>query len=299
LATILPHMSITEAHAAIDAGDPDRAASLLRKILSGTVDTEVLNDLAVVEHMRGDAAQAEALLRTALAIDPDDADANANLADLLGGARPGRAATWRASDSLGGPDSSMPERAFPGMPHTSVMAEHAARYAFAMQFVGGLRVLDLGCGTGYGSEMLTWVAGSVRGFDLWRPAPHERPAWPGGAELTYGHDLCSDPLPPADAAVAFEVVEHLADAPAMLRATFAAAPALVTSFPNPKWHGSHHNPHHVNDWTLDEFEGHLAQAAPGGRAITVQHYWQASDGGVVAGRDPDASYWILTAAVTD
>jgi hypothetical protein len=31
----------------------------------------------------------------------------------------------------------------------------------------------------------------------------------------------------------------------------------------------------------------------------VQHYWQASDGGVVAGRDPDASYWILTAAVTD
>ena len=67
------------------------------------------------------------------------------------------------------------------------MSEHASRYALALVFAGGRHVLDLGCGTGYGSEMLTWAAASVRGFDLWRPGEHERPAWPGGAQRHYGH----------------------------------------------------------------------------------------------------------------
>jgi predicted TPR repeat methyltransferase len=31
-------------------------------------------------------------------------------------------------------------------------------------------VLDLGCGTGYGTEMLSWTARRVRGFDRWEPA---------------------------------------------------------------------------------------------------------------------------------
>src|SRR3712207_7362513 len=48
------------------------------------------------------------------------------------------------------------------------------------------------------------------------------PVWSGGAILTYGHDLCQHPLPPADAAVMFEVIEHLADAPAALRRAWRA-----------------------------------------------------------------------------
>jgi hypothetical protein len=286
-------MSHTDVQAALEAGDRDAAAALLRDALRDGLDPELLNDLAVVQHLRGAATDAEALLRTALILDPENADAAENLAQLRAGA--GRAG-WRESETLGGPDPAMPERAFPGMPHTDVMAEHAARYAFAMGLVGESHVLDLGCGTGYGSEMLSWVAASVRGFDLWTPAPHERPAWPGGAQLTYGHDLCRDALPTADAAVAFEVVEHLADAPAMLRSSFAAAPLLILSFPNPRWHGSHHNPHHVNDWTLDELEGHLRDAAPYGRQLELRHLWQDSGGHLVPGRDPEASYWIVVAA---
>ena len=227
-----------------------------------------------MQHLRGESQDAEALLRTALVLDPGNVDATENLEQLRDAA--GGPAAWRASETLGGPDPAMPERAFPGMPHTDVMAEHAARYAFAMGLVGEvararprlrhrLRQRDAQLGRRLGPR--------VRPLE---PEPHERPAWPGGAQLTYGHDLCADPLPPADAAVAFEVVEHLADAPAMLRTTFEAAPLMILSFPNPKWHGSHHNPHHVNDWTLEEVEGHLRDAVPAGRELELRHLWQDS-----------------------
>ncbi len=206
----------------------------------------------------------------------------------------GRRAGWRSSTTLGGADPLMPERAFPGMPHAQTMREHALRYAFALEHVAGVHVLDLGCGTGYGSEMLTWTARRVSGFDLWQPAAHELPAWPGGAVLSFGHDLCADPLPRAEVAVAFEVIEHLGDAPAALRHAFAAVQRLVLSFPNPTYHGSHHNAYHVNDWSLQELEHELCDAALGSFAQLDLHHWhQGPDGLIHEGRRPDASYWLL------
>jgi ubiquinone/menaquinone biosynthesis C-methylase UbiE len=202
------------------------------------------------------------------------------------------AAGWRGSQTLGGADPAKPERAYPGMQYADVMSEHAQRYGWAAGLVAGLDVLDLGCGTGYGSEMLTWTASRVRGFDLWQPLPGEKPAWPGGAELSFGHDLCRDDLPQADAAVLFEVVEHLDDAPAALRRAWEAAPLLVLSFPNPVYHGSHHNPHHVNDWTLVELEQELREAAGG--PVDLEHLHQVH-GLIRPGRDEAASYWLVVA----
>lgn len=276
-------------------GERQRAFDSLLELAADQA--ELLNDLGVMAAELGGGPEALSLLGAALAIDPDHAEARANRDRL-----DGEPAPWRTSASLGGPDPELPERAFPGMPAAPVMREHALRYAFTLDLVAGLRVLDLGCGTGYGSEMLTWTATSVEGFDLWRPDAGETPRWPGAPRLSFGHDLCTDALPDADAAVAFEVIEHLEDAPAALRRIWRSVSLVIASFPNPVFHGSHHNPYHVNDWDLEAFERELTRAAASGghRALRMSHFHQdyrdGTNGAVLPGRDPESSYWIVVAA---
>lgn len=287
-----------QALAALDDGRVAEAHEWLRQALAETTELEWLNDLGVLAHQRGRADEAEALLRAVLAIDPEDADAAENLA-ALAAAAPRPAAGWRRSGTLGGPDPGMYERAFPGMPRPDIISEHTSRYAYALGLVGGKQVLDLGCGTGYGSEMLSWSAGSVRGFDLWEPGPDECPQWPGVRELNYGHDLCEQPLPPADLAVMFEVIEHLPDAPRALAIAFGAVGEIVGSFPNPVYHGSWMNQYHVNDWPLEQFERELEAAAlASGRftGVELTHHHQAVRSPLLQpGRDPESSYWVVHA----
>jgi SAM-dependent methyltransferase len=288
---------------ALDAGRPAEAHAWLQQALGASVELEWVNDFAVLAHALGRADEAEALLRAVLAIEPARADAAENLAALTAapdhGGRPSANARWRRSQTLGGPDPGMYERAFPGMPRPDIISEHTSRYAYALSLVGGAHVLDLGCGTGYGSEMLSWSATSVRGFDLWQPGADEHPSWPGVAELTYGHDLCADPLPRADLAVMFEVIEHLPDAPRALAIAFGAVDAIVGSFPNPVHHGSWMNRYHVNDWPLEQFERELeaaAQASGRFAGVELTHHHQALKSPLLApGRDPEASFWVVVA----
>jgi 2-polyprenyl-3-methyl-5-hydroxy-6-metoxy-1,4-benzoquinol methylase len=175
------------------------------------------------------------------------------------------------------------------MPGHSTMSEHAMRYAWACGVVGGLDVLDLGCGTGYGSEMHSWTARRVRGFDLWQPDPDAVPNWPSAPELHFSHDLCHDPLPDADAGVMFEVLEHLPDPLAALERIWSAVSLLVLSFPNPTYHGSHLNPWHVNDWPLGRVETHL-------EATSIEHFHQPHGSpSLSSGRDPEAPFWVMIA----
>lgn len=285
---------------ALDAGRPASAHAWLQQALAASVELEWLNDLAVLAHQLGRPDDAEVLLRAALAIDPARADAAENLAALTAAPSHAADARWRRSHTLGGPDPGMYERAFPGMPRPDIISEHTSRYAYALSVVGGAHVLDLGCGTGYGSEMLSWSAASVRGFDLWQPGADEHPRWPGVAELNYGHDLCEDALPTADVAVMFEVIEHLPDAPRALAIAFGAVDAIVGSFPNPTYHGSWMNQYHVNDWSLEQFERELdAAARASGRfpaGVELTHHHQALKSPLLTpGRDPEASFWVVVA----
>lgn len=50
-------------------------------------------------------------------------------------------------------------------PGSQVAGSHIARYAWAAQRLFGKKVVDLGCGCGYGTYMLSWVADSVSGVD--------------------------------------------------------------------------------------------------------------------------------------
>src|SRR5437764_10313379 len=58
------------------------------------------------------------------------------------------------------------ERVIPGEVDIDLLNEHMARYTFAARLARGKRVLDAGCGAGYGSAALAEVSESVTGVDV-------------------------------------------------------------------------------------------------------------------------------------
>src|SRR5882762_10137859 len=57
------------------------------------------------------------------------------------------------------------ERVIPGQVDVDLLNEHVARYTFAARLAHGKRVLDAGCGAGYGSAELAHEAERVTGID--------------------------------------------------------------------------------------------------------------------------------------
>src|ERR1700742_1669756 len=58
------------------------------------------------------------------------------------------------------------ERIIPGGVDIDLLNEPLARYAFASRLARGKRVLDAGCGAGYGSAELAHAAQTVVGIDV-------------------------------------------------------------------------------------------------------------------------------------
>src|SRR5215472_9508934 len=58
------------------------------------------------------------------------------------------------------------ERVIPDQVNVDLLNEHMARYMFAARLARGKRVLDAGCGAGYGSAELAYTADSVVGADI-------------------------------------------------------------------------------------------------------------------------------------
>src|ERR1700733_2545379 len=106
------------------------------------------------------------------------------------------------------------ERVIPGQVDTDLLNEHLARYAFAARLARGKRVLDTGCGVGYGSAELAKSAVSVVGVDTAAEATANAREHYRLPNLHFEQASCGG-LPHRDASfdlvVAFEVIEHLAD----------------------------------------------------------------------------------------
>ena len=165
------------------------------------------------------------------------------------------------------------ERLIPGEVDIDLLNEHMARYTFAARLARGKRVLDAGCGAGYGSAALAEAAESVTGVDIAPEAIDFARAHYQAANLSFEAASVTE-LPFADASfdlvVAFEVIEHLEDWRGFLaQACRVLAPAgqLIVSTPNKLYytesrgvHGA--NPFHVHEFEFEEFFAELKSVFP-------------------------------------
>lgn len=183
------------------------------------------------------------------------------------------------------------ERLVPGVDAPARELEvHVARYAFAFRFCERRRVLDVGCGAGYGSFLLSWVAAQVIAVDR-DPVAIElaRASYRGPRyDVVDG----TSGLPHADVATCFEVLEHVDDPSALCRQLLAAAPEVVLSYPNPLFAGPHLNPHHLVDWSLGVLKAALRTAGAGRLELFHQRLGSPT---VRRGAPPWAAVWLVRA----
>jgi SAM-dependent methyltransferase len=155
-----------------------------------------------------------------------------------------------------------------------IYAEHVARYRLAAQLAAGRRVLDAGCGEGYGAALLRAAgAASVVGVDIDEATiEHARDRYGGEFQVADVADLPFDPGT-FDLVSCFETIEHVADAPravAEFRRVLADDGVLVISTPNPDEYGTD-NEFHVREYTPDELDELLAEHFPDRRRLYQQN----------------------------
>lgn len=143
------------------------------------------------------------------------------------------------------------------------LQQHAARYIFAADYCQGKLVLDAGCGMGYGSEFLGRYAHSVVGIDLdAATVEHCRHTYSAPQfQCADAERLPRDWDNRFDTVVAFEAIEHFADADAFLQAVrrvLKPGGRFLVSTPNKAANPINCNEFHVREYRKHEFERLLA-----------------------------------------
>lgn len=158
------------------------------------------------------------------------------------------------------------ERLVPGKVDGDLWAEHFSRYVFAEPLVRGRRVLDLGCGAGYGAAHLSRAARALTALDLAPDAvAYAKETFPGKAVAYIVGNASKLPFASAsfEVVVCFEVIEHLRDQQALLaevRRVLTPGGIFVVSTPNRLYYTDerHEENHfHVRELDLAEFRALL------------------------------------------
>jgi SAM-dependent methyltransferase len=192
------------------------------------------------------------------------------------------------------------ERVIPGQVDPDLWAEHVSRYAFAARWASGARVLDLGCGAGYGTAELAGRARSAMGIDLAPEAiEHASSAYPLANISFVPASVTAVPFRDGsfDLITAFEVIEHLDNWRALLsegRRLLHPNGVFLVSTPNREYYtdsrgASGPNPFHTHEFEFDEFCSVLAEFFPHCSVLVQNHveafaFYQSCGSSSIEGR---------------
>lgn len=165
----------------------------------------------------------------------------------------------------------MQERYVPSTWSELAEYEHLPRYALACRFAHARRVLDFGCGTGYGTAMLAHAAAWALGVDNapsaleWAQRCHRLPNLSFQRDESFLDGFDDDSV---DLITCFEMIEHVSE-PEQERTVQAFARVLcadgllLISTPNPEMTSLYgDNPHHLAERTREQFLALLQNEFP-------------------------------------
>jgi SAM-dependent methyltransferase len=196
------------------------------------------------------------------------------------------------------------ERVVPGLVDPNLFNEHLARYRFAALFAENGRVLDAGCGSGYGAAEFAATASCVVAMDISSEAvAHARNAF-AAPRTAFVQGSC-ERLPFTDGAfdliAAFEVIEHLEgwqDLLAEARRVLCPSGVLLVSTPNKAFYSESRadagpNPFHVHEFEYSEFEAALSAVFP------HVHLWSQNHSEVISLVPPSRKIGESSAGILD
>ncbi|HQW43790.1 MAG: class I SAM-dependent methyltransferase [Chitinophagaceae bacterium] len=141
--------------------------------------------------------------------------------------------------------------------------EHLHRYAIAMEFCSGKTVLDIACGEGYGSNLLSAKATHVTGMDA-DAITIEKATAKYKRDNLYFVQSKAEKIAAADTefdiVVSLETLEHLSDHTAMMKEikrVMKPGGLLIISTPDKKEYTDkrmYKNPFHIKELYRNEFE---------------------------------------------
>lgn len=182
------------------------------------------------------------------------------------------------------------ERYIPWMEVGEVHYNHLHRYLFAVEFCKGKRVLDLGCGEGYGPNILASVAKEVVGIDIDETTVNHAHNKYTRSNLKF---LCGSVIDVPihnqkyDVIVSFELLEHIDNHDqyiAEVKRLLANDGLFIVSTPNKTIYTDEPNainPYHKKELYLNEFtallnENFTYSRILGQRSFTGSNIWSIS-----------------------